>query len=206
MPNLLVPRPWTSQPQFATGINWANPITQGLVDAIDFSYAIPRSLILGTPAASFGTKPSLSVSNSARSMDTTAAFGGWYFTRSDGAYANAQCTHVAVANYVLQSGAYAGLFVVCDSAGSNNSFGVQYYNSTLEFVYPGGNTASIQVFGHGWGVVVAVATTTSTTLYRNGVPTGSTTNTPAAKAALAVPLEIPLEVALTAPFKVSWTL
>ena len=33
MPNLLVPRPWTSQPQFATGINLANPITRGLTSA-----------------------------------------------------------------------------------------------------------------------------------------------------------------------------
>lgn len=33
MPNQLLPKRWTSQPQYPTGIDWSNPITQGLVMA-----------------------------------------------------------------------------------------------------------------------------------------------------------------------------
>lgn len=131
--------PWTSQPQGAVGIDVAeNPLVKGLVDVIDLSCPIPRSVILGTPPTSFGTKPVGGVFRYGRVADASAAFGGWYFQRSDGKYTTAAQTHVAVAQYNSATGNYAGYFATADGTGASSSASLQDATGGDVWIYPAG--------------------------------------------------------------------
>lgn len=131
------------------GIDWSNPLTRGLVDVIDMSGTVPRSVILGTPATSFGTKPVSGARKAGRVTDTSAAFGGWLFQRSDGAYTPAgACSHVAVGEFISFSGVYAGLFATADGSGANNH-SVLASNGSTGQANVGGTTAYVTAISNG---------------------------------------------------------
>ena len=166
------------------GIDWSNPLTRGLVDVIDCS-AMPTSMLLRTPAAFFGSTPTLGTpAKAGKSLDTSAAFGGVYFQRSDGLYAPPAQTHIAVAEYISESGYYAGYFCTADGSGASASLAIQGTNNGADLLlYPGGNTlsgAGSKVRTGGLVVVGMSADQSGTgTLYVNGVPVASASITPA---------------------------
>lgn len=129
---------WTSQPTQAAGIDWSDPLARGLVDVIDLSGSIPRSVILGTPPTSFGTKPVGGVFRHGRAADASVAFGGWFFQRSDGKYTAAEQTHVAVAQYDSATGNYGGYFATADGSGASNSASLQDATGGDVWLYPAG--------------------------------------------------------------------
>ena len=81
MPNLLVPRPWTSQPQFATGINWANPITQGLTSA-NLPGVSRFDAVSGLQLSTASGTNTPSISTSGRVLQATASQSSVYTTAS----------------------------------------------------------------------------------------------------------------------------
>ncbi len=98
-------------------------------------HGFPKSLLLGTPATLFGTSQTFGQPTSqGQAFDTNASFAGVYFARSDGTYASAAQTHIAVATYAAFAGAYAGLFSTSDASG-NGSLTLQYSSQTDVFVY-----------------------------------------------------------------------
>jgi len=124
-------------------IDWSNPITKGLVDVIDCSGPIPRSLILGLVPTSFGTVPSKNASPQGYVTDATAAFGGWYFTSSTGVHATAEQTHIMVGQYNAVTGMYAGFCCVSDGAGTDSSIAVQYIDASNVVLFPGNINLSV---------------------------------------------------------------
>lgn len=133
---------WVTQPQELVEINLEdNPLTKGLIDVIDLSKPIPRSVILGTSPTSFGTKPVGGVFRYGRVADASAAFGGWYFQRSDGKYTTAAQTHVAVAQYNSATGNYAGYFATADGTGASGSASLQDATGGDVWIYPAGTKA-----------------------------------------------------------------
>lgn len=164
-----------SQPQQPARIDWSNPLTRGLVDVIDMTGPIPRSVILKTPVSSFGTRPGRGVNQQGRVTDSSAAFGGWYFQRSDGLYTSNQQTHVAVAQYNAISGNYAGFFAVSDGTGANTSISVQAGSTSIAYVYYNNSTRAVLTNGlvpvltGNPGVFVVAADGANLYVYENGV-------------------------------------
>ena len=146
-------------------------IEQGLIDVIDMT-GKPRSLMLGTPATAFGTTPTYgSVAEKGKVLDASAAFGGVYFQRSDGAYTPAAITQISVCRVDSVTGNYAGLFATADGSGANGSFGFQYSSSSEMYVYPGPTlcTVSSQILVQGWIVLgVSIANPGYVDVYKNG--------------------------------------
>ena len=131
----------TTQPQDACAIDWTNPITQGLVDVFDFT-GVPRSVVLRTPVTFFATRPSLGVATQAgRAIDTTANGFGCYFQRSDGAYATAEQTHIAVSNFSGGGTTFGGYFLTSDSTAANQVLGLGYVSSDNSYFTDGTNTS-----------------------------------------------------------------
>lgn len=162
----------TSQPQSLPRINWSNPLVKGLVDVIDFSQGTPRSLLLRTPAIPFGSTPQRSVTSSGIATDSSSAFGGWYFLRGDNAYASAEQTHIAVAEYLSESGYYAGYFCSADYSGTNASLSLQGTSNGSDLtIYPAGATVSgagTLIRGTGINVIGLSASSSSANFYKNG--------------------------------------
>lgn len=180
----LIQTPWARQPQQAVGIDWSNPITRGLVDVIDMT-GKPRSVILGTPATTFGTAPSYSAATAkGLAVDTRSAFGGVYFSRSDGKYATAAQTHIAVAEFTAASAYYAGYFATATSDGATNSFSLQSTGGGSDaLVYPGGTFATgaeSALFNTGINVV-GLSGSGTFNLYKNGKLVSSGSSTPASQ-------------------------
>lgn len=136
------------------GVDWSNPLTRGLIDVIDMSGAIPRSVLLNTPATPFGTAPVAGVNKFGKTTDSTAGFGGWLFSRSDGRYTPAgECTHVFIGEVSAFSGQYAGLFATADDTGANNHSVFAYKIGTDGFL--GGTTVYSTAPGALAGVALA---------------------------------------------------
>lgn len=174
MSRLILRTVWAQQPQQAVAIDpwW---LGQGLLDVIDMT-GVPRSLILGTPASTFGTMPKFgAASDRGRTLDTSSAFGGVYFQRSDGAYTTAEQTHVSVARFDAATGAYAGLFDTADGSGANNCLSLQAASGGSDLLtYAGGtgNTltgAGTTILGTGFSVIALSAGPNYCELFRNGV-------------------------------------
>ncbi len=138
-------RVWTTQPPAGTPIDWDSPLTVGLVDVIEM-YGIPRSKLLGTPATLFGTSQKFGQPTSQGvAFDTRASYAGVYFSRSDGKYATAAQTHIAVATYRSFKGVYSGLFATSDSSG-NGSLSLQYSSPQDLDVYVSNSTGVSNIF------------------------------------------------------------
>jgi len=171
MPYLIQRRVRNRQPQQDVRINWDNPLTRGLVDVIDMR-GVPRSLILGTPPTFFGSSQTYSdPTPSGLAFSTLASVGGVAFIRSDGLYAPAEQTHVALAEYVISGGSWTGLFVAADGSGASGSFGLQRYSGTQAVI---GGTASLYPFiyynlaGVGQNLIVLTGDSTTAKVYKNG--------------------------------------
>lgn len=171
----------TSQPQQAVEIDRQHKLANCLVDVIDLR-GTPKSLLLGTPLSTFGS--SLAYSRPTKNgigFDNTASFGGVYFQRNDGAYATAEQTHIAVGQYDLSSGYYAGFFCTADGSGSSASLSLQSTAGVNALVYPGGDTyvgVESSLIGAGQLVLALASKSGSTEVYKNGALIGSGPNSP----------------------------
>lgn len=134
-------RVWTTQPPAGTPIDWDSPLSQGLVDVIEF-YGTPRSKLLRTTATIFGSSQKFGVPHAGNvSFDTSASYAGVTFIRADQAYVPATQTHIAVAQFNSYSGNYAGVFGTADEGGANNSFALQWQSANSYYCY-GTNAAT----------------------------------------------------------------
>ena len=128
-------RVWTTQPPAGTPIDWDSPLSQGLVDVIEF-YGTPRSKLLRTTATLFGSSQKFGVPHAGNvSFDTSASYAGVTFIRADQAYVPATQTHIAVAQFNSYSGNYAGVFGTADEGGANNSFALQWQSANSYYCY-----------------------------------------------------------------------
>jgi hypothetical protein len=64
MPRLLTPQRWTSQPQYPVGVDWSNPVTQGLEFLTDSELVDLFTKV--RPAVSGATPPAKAISNMGR--------------------------------------------------------------------------------------------------------------------------------------------
>lgn len=172
-------RVWTTQPPAGTPIDWDSPLSEGLVDVIEF-YGAPRSKLLGTAPSYFGTSQKFGAPFAgAVSFDTTASYGGVAFNRSDLLYGPRDQTILLVGSVNAFSAKYAGLFGTGNPSGGENCLFVQYAGTPNDFYIEAGSGGDHPItipIALGLPVTIAVsATASSTSAFLNGELVGTAT-------------------------------
>lgn len=158
-------KPWDSQPQEGTGVDWGNPLTQGLIYAVNFAEG-------------------LNPTNAARNNRGVATISGTV-SRSPGSLGNAAVgsnglisltdpldilrintgpvTHIAICQISAVDSNYGGVFAVSDASG-NTTFSVQRDASGPNLLLTRGNsqitasspiTVSDIIASSGWALASA---------------------------------------------------
>ena len=134
-------KPWTVQPPIGTPIDWENPLSVGLVDAVE-GYGEHITKILRTPLTYAGTTPALgSPGPHGLSIDTRAAYGIAYAARSDTAYCATAATHVMVGSLKSANSSYCSIGAV--TTGASNAFSIQWNGGSSWYVVGAGGSASV---------------------------------------------------------------
>ena len=187
MANLVIPRReiWTQQPQGTEGIDWSNPITNGIASVLNPASGL-RDHITGELWTPFGAKPKPGVGPKGRLFDSTSDFGGYALISSRNLATPAQ-THLLFVEYVTKSASYSGLFGSASANGSSPSLILQDLGSGFG-VYPGspGSLSSNSAFGP--SVILISGDANNSDGYKDGVAflTGAPAVVPQATASLRV--------------------
>lgn len=129
----LISRPWNHQPPAGVGINWENPLTRGLVCAVNPANG-PVDIVSGRELTLFGTRPSISSDFDGVSFDNRSAGGGYYFQPRESA-ATATQSHLIIFGTTLTSQSnWCGVFGNSDASGTNNSFVFQRNSGTPDLI------------------------------------------------------------------------